>query len=55
MIFTFFANLTFSLFMETEVFVWTLIVTIMVISTQKRDEIHKDQYDKKERHAAAYF
>jgi O-antigen ligase len=40
MIYTFFANLTFSLFMETEVFVWMLIVTLMVIMTQKRNEIH---------------
>jgi exopolysaccharide production protein ExoQ len=40
MIYTFFANLTFSLFMETEVFVWTLVVTLMVISTPKRSEIH---------------
>lgn len=40
MIYTFFANLTFSLFMETEVFVWTLIVVLMVILTRKRREIH---------------
>lgn len=39
MIFTFFVNLTFSLFMETEVFVWTLIVTLMVGMTRKRNEI----------------
>jgi hypothetical protein len=39
MIYTFFANLTFSLFMETEVFVWTLIVALMVIVTRKKDEI----------------
>lgn len=40
MIYTFIANLTFSLFMETEVFVWMLIITLMVIFTQKRSEIH---------------
>ncbi|MDP1715937.1 MAG: O-antigen ligase family protein [Anaerolineales bacterium] len=39
MIYTFFANLTLSLFMETEVFVWTLIVTLMVGMTRKRNEI----------------
>jgi len=39
MIYTFFANLTFSLFMETEVFVWTLIITLMVGMTRKRNEI----------------
>lgn len=39
MIFTFFVNLTFSLFMETEVFIWTLIVTLMVGMTRKRNEI----------------
>jgi exopolysaccharide production protein ExoQ len=40
MIYTFLANLTFSLFMESEVFVWMLIVTLMVIASQKKNEIH---------------
>jgi exopolysaccharide production protein ExoQ len=39
MIYTFFANLTFSLFMEVEVFIWMVIVALMVIATQKRNEI----------------
>jgi hypothetical protein len=52
MLYTFFANLTFSLFMETEVFVWTLIVALMVISTQKGKEIYKDRRDEKEQFAA---
>ncbi len=39
MIYTFFANLTFSLFMETEVFVWTVMVALMIIVARKRDEI----------------
>jgi exopolysaccharide production protein ExoQ len=39
MIYTFFANLTFSLFMELEVFIWMIIVALMVITTQKRSEI----------------
>jgi O-antigen ligase len=37
MVYTFFANLTFSLFMEAEVFVWMLIVTLMIIVTQKNN------------------
>ena len=37
--YTFFVNLTFSLFMETEVFVWMIIVTLMVIMVQKKNEI----------------
>jgi hypothetical protein len=40
LIYTFLANLTFSLFMETEVFVWMLIVTMMVIVTQRKNEIN---------------
>ncbi|MBI5351614.1 MAG: O-antigen ligase family protein [Chloroflexi bacterium] len=39
MIYTFFANITYSLFMETEVFVWMLIVTLMVIMAQKNNNI----------------
>lgn len=42
MIYTLFANITYSLFLETEVFVWLLIVTLMVILTQKRNEIYND-------------
>jgi len=36
MIYTFFANLTFSLFMETEVLIWMFIVALMVITTHKK-------------------
>lgn len=39
MIYTFFANLTFSLFMETEVFVWLLIVVLMVLETSKKAKL----------------
>jgi hypothetical protein len=35
MIYTFFANITFSLFMETELFVWLLIVALMVVEIKK--------------------
>lgn len=38
LVYTLFANLTFSLFMETEVFVWTLIVTLMICSTRENQE-----------------
>jgi O-antigen ligase len=36
LIYTLFANITFSLFMETEVFVWMLIVTLIVIVTREK-------------------
>lgn len=41
MVFTLFANLTFSLFMETEVFIWMIIVALMVISTRKKNDNFK--------------
>ncbi|MCE9647508.1 MAG: O-antigen ligase family protein [Chloroflexi bacterium] len=34
LVYSLFANVTFSLFMETEVFVWMLIVSLMVIATR---------------------
>lgn len=40
MIYTFFANLTFSMFMEIEVFIWALLVTLMVILAGKRNEMY---------------
>jgi len=39
MVYSLFANLTFSLFMETEIFVWILIVALLVSSTRRAGDL----------------